>query len=70
MKPKQWGRQIVYGCALRGMDRATLHRWMEIGIKLEIIDIAVKKLIAIELVAAYTRTPKTLQQIEKFIRKQ
>jgi hypothetical protein len=37
---------------------------MEIGIEPEIIDIAVKKLIAIELVAAYTRTPKTLPQIE------
>ncbi len=70
MKPKQWGKQIVMRLAISGMDRATLHRWMEIGIEPEIIDLAVSKSIAIELVEAYTRTPKTRQQIEKFIRKQ
>ena len=52
------------------MDRATLHRWMEIGIEPEIIDIAVKNSIAVEKVEAYARTPKTRQQIEKFIRKE
>ena len=70
VKPKQWGRQIVMSLAISGMDRATLHRWMQIGIEPEILDIAVQKSIAIELVEAYTRTPKTRQQIEKFIRKQ
>jgi hypothetical protein len=70
MKPKQWGMQIVMRLAISGMDRATLHRWMQIGIRPEIIDIAVSKSIAIELVEAYTRTPKSPQQIEQFIRKQ
>ena len=70
MKPKQWGMQIVMRLAISGMDRATLHRWMQIGIRPEIIDLAVSKSIAIELVEAYARTPKTPQQIEKFVRKQ
>jgi hypothetical protein len=70
MKPKQWEMQIVMRLAISGMDRATLHRWMQLGIRPEIIDIAVSKSIAIELMEAYTRTPKTPQQIEQFIRKQ
>ena len=70
MKPKQWEMQIVMRLAIIGMDQVTLHRWMQIGIEPDIIDFAVQNSIAVELVETFTRTPKTSQQIEKFIRKQ
>jgi hypothetical protein len=70
MKPKQWEMQIVMRLAIIGMDRATLHRWMQIGVEPNIIDFAVQNSIAVELVETFTRAPKTSQQIEKFIRKQ
>ena len=41
-----------------------------LGIEPDIIDFAVQNSIAVELVETFTRTPKTSQQIEKFIRKQ
>jgi len=69
MHPKPWERQIITDFAIRGMDQATLARWVSLGVTPEQIRIAVHKSIPVEVVEEYLRTPKTWHQIETFIRR-